>query len=132
MGHSFIQKTKSLKKKYNLFFFFLEEFISHSFNIWRGPTYFLTNLTVFFFFGIFWLFFCFFFFSWKSSQCHSFIRFQSCFFFFWAREKKKTGFSFNQSILPKKVQNMNFAGEKKIRYLWNQVNKEDVLLLFKR
>ena len=77
---------RSEKKNRPVFYFFQEKFISHSFKIWRGPTYFLTNRTVFFFLGIFW-----FFFSWQSSQCH-FIHSISSFFFFLGPGKKNRFF----------------------------------------
>ena len=101
----------SFKKPKVLFFlstcfFFQEKFISHSFKIWRGLTAFLTNWTVFFCL----IFLLFLFFLEKFTM--SFIHLISKLFFFFG-PRKKTGFSFNQSILPKKVNKMNFAGEKK-------------------
>ena len=92
MGHSFIQKTKSRVffsrsggKKYNPFFFpgkVHKPFIQ---NLARSNVFF--NKLDCFFLGFFGFFL--FFFSWKSSQCHSFIRFQSCFFFFGSRKKNR-------------------------------------------
>ena len=113
--HSKNQKScffsREVEKKIRPVFFFQEKFISHSFEIWRGPIYFLTNWAVFFSPG-FLAFFLFVFFSGKVHYViHSF-DFKAVFYFFRAWKKKKTGFSFNQSILPKNVQKMNFAGKK--------------------
>ena len=71
---------------------------------------FLLKIGLYFFFRIFGCFFCIFFFPGKFI-CHSFIQSQGCFFF--RRRKKKTAFSFIQSIFSKSVVKMNFRRKKK-------------------
>ena len=61
------------------------------------------------------VFFFVFFFSQEKFTCHSFIRFQSCFFFFRPR-KKKTTFSCIHPSFPRNAQKRTYPG-KKIRYL---------------
>ena len=107
------------------FFFSLKKFVGHSIN--QNPKLCIffskirkkkiqsakVGLGPFFFFQKLYLFFVCVFFSCKSSQCHSFNRSKICIFFFCRWKKKNTAFSFNQSIFPKNVQNMNFFREKK-------------------
>ena len=101
---------RSGKKKYNLFFFFPRKssFAIHSKS--GGVSIILLKSKLCFFFSAFLGVFSVFFFSWKSSHVHSFIRSQ-CFFF--RSQKKKTAFSFVQSIFSKSVYKMNFFREKK-------------------
>ena len=104
--------------KVSYFFFYAEKFVGHSFIQIRKSCFFFPKTrekktSWFFDFSrkIPEIFLFFFFCSRKSSSAiHSF-DFKAV-FFFWAR-KKKARFSLNQSILPKKVQKMNFAGKKK-------------------
>ena len=122
MGHSFIQNRKSCfffreaeKKNTSLFFFSWKSSYAihskfHGFNV-------IFNKMGCFFFPEILAFFCFFF-SWKSSHVHSFIRSQSCFFFFPVSEKKNSFFIHSIGFAQKCVKNELFRGNKKIRYLW--------------
>ena len=62
-----------------------------------------------------------FFLSPEKFTCHSFIRFQSCFFFFPAPEKKKQLFHSFVRICQKTHKNDLIPVKKKIRYLWLKI-----------
>ena len=117
MAHSFIQNpevrffSREAGKKKIHFFPKKSSWAIHS--ILGRVSLFLLKIGLYFFFSAFLGVFSVFFFFPRKFICHSFIRSRGCFFFFPSPKKKKTAFSFIQSIFSKSVVKMNFRREKK-------------------
>ena len=123
VGHSFIQIRKSCffffprsgkKKIQTCFFLFPRKSWSVIHSDFYGVPFFLTVVGCIFFFPQFCLFFVCFFLSTEKFTCHSFIRSQSCFFFFsgFGKNKKQYFHSFNR-FFSKSAQKRTFPGKKK-------------------